>query len=89
MRGTCAACQVCYYSCPRIELPVGEIEQRVFGRARTPEERERNHSVVVGHSFGGLILEYAISKVRRTLLVDHGEVLWLSVDITPAAWLAL
>src|SRR5919108_4424645 len=38
MRGTCAACQVCYYSCPRIELPVAEIERRIFGRERTAEE---------------------------------------------------
>src|SRR5256886_10302019 len=38
MRGTCAACQVCYYSCPRIELPVAEIERRGFGRERTAEE---------------------------------------------------
>ncbi len=38
MRGTCAACQVCYYSCPRIELPVSEVERRIFGRERTPEE---------------------------------------------------
>jgi coenzyme F420 hydrogenase subunit beta len=38
MRGTCAACQVCYYSCPRIELPVAEIERQVFGRSRTAEE---------------------------------------------------
>src|SRR6059036_205729 len=38
MRGTCAACQVCYYSCPRIELPLSEIEERIFGRPRTPDE---------------------------------------------------
>src|SRR5207253_10793705 len=35
---TSAACQVCYYSCPRIELPLAEIEQQVFGRSRTAEE---------------------------------------------------
>src|SRR5437879_9415734 len=38
MRGTCAVCQVCYYSCPRIELPLADVERRVFGRERTPEE---------------------------------------------------
>ena len=38
MRGTCAACQVCYYSCPRVELPVAEIEKQLFGRERTLEE---------------------------------------------------
>src|SRR3989442_9516363 len=38
MRVNCAACQVSYYSCPRIELPLSEVEERVFGRARRPEE---------------------------------------------------
>jgi coenzyme F420 hydrogenase subunit beta len=33
--GPCAACQVCYYSCPRLELPLDEIEQTIFGRTRT------------------------------------------------------
>ncbi len=36
--GPCAACQVCYYSCPRLELPIDEIEQEIHGRTRTPEE---------------------------------------------------
>jgi len=36
--GPCAACQVCYYSCPRLELPIDEIEQTAFGKTRTPEE---------------------------------------------------
>src|SRR5256885_7286686 len=42
MRGTCAACQVCYYSCPRIELPVAEIEHRIFGRERTADEDRKS-----------------------------------------------
>ncbi len=37
--GPCAACQVCYYSCPRLELPLDEIEQMIFGRTRTVEEQ--------------------------------------------------
>lgn len=36
--GPCAACQVCYYSCPRIELPLDEVENTIFGRTRTVEE---------------------------------------------------
>ncbi len=36
--GPCAACQVCYYSCPRLELPLDEIEHQIHGRSRTPEE---------------------------------------------------
>jgi coenzyme F420 hydrogenase subunit beta len=77
MRGTCAACQVCYYSCPRIELPVGEIEQRVFGRARTPEEamlgihigaysvRARDPEITARAQDGGAVsalLQYALEK---------------------------
>lgn len=38
IKGPCAACQVCYYSCPRLELPLDEIEQNLFGRTRKPEE---------------------------------------------------
>src|SRR5436189_6479217 len=48
MRGTFAACQVCYYSCPRIELPVAEVERRVFGSDRTPEESI--HGIQIGSS---------------------------------------
>lgn len=38
IRGPCAACQVCYYSCPRLELPLDEMEYFLFGRTRKPEE---------------------------------------------------
>ena len=38
IKGPCAACQVCYYSCPRLELPIDEIEYFLFGRTRRPEE---------------------------------------------------
>ena len=38
IKGPCAACQVCYYSCPRLELPIDEIEYFLFGRIRRPEE---------------------------------------------------
>jgi coenzyme F420 hydrogenase subunit beta len=38
IKGPCAACQVCYYSCPRLELPLDEIEYYQFGRTRKPEE---------------------------------------------------
>lgn len=38
IKGPCAACQVCYYSCPRLELPLDEIEYYLFGRTRKPED---------------------------------------------------
>jgi coenzyme F420 hydrogenase subunit beta len=36
--GPCAACQVCYYSCPRLELPIDEIERVIHDRTRSVEE---------------------------------------------------
>lgn len=38
IKGPCALCQVCYYACPRVELPVAEIEEKIFGRSRRPDE---------------------------------------------------
>jgi len=38
INGPCAACQCCYYACPRLELPLDEIEYYLFGRTRRPEE---------------------------------------------------
>ncbi len=77
MRGTCAACQVCYYSCPRIELPVAEIERRVFGRERTADEailgvhigsysvRAKDPEIVANAQDGGAVsalMLYALEK---------------------------
>jgi coenzyme F420 hydrogenase subunit beta len=36
--GPCAACQVCYNSCPRLELDLDEIETLAHGRTRNTEE---------------------------------------------------
>jgi coenzyme F420 hydrogenase subunit beta len=38
LKGGCVVCQLCYYSCPRIELPLDHIEQAIFGRHRNPAE---------------------------------------------------
>jgi coenzyme F420 hydrogenase subunit beta len=40
IKGICVLCQMCYYSCPRIELPEEAIEARIFGRARLASERD-------------------------------------------------
>ena len=48
-------------------LPVGEALFAIMKRAKQGAERASNHSMVVGHSFGGLILEYAISKRMREI----------------------
>ncbi len=38
MRGKCELCQVCYYSCSAAEFPREEVEKKIFGRARNPDE---------------------------------------------------
>lgn len=85
MHGTCALCQVCYYSCPRIELPVAELEERSFGRARRPDEailgvhvglysvRSRDSEVLKHAQDGGAgsrILLYA-STIREMFSEDE------------------
>jgi coenzyme F420 hydrogenase subunit beta len=39
IKGICVLCELCYYSCPRVEFSVYEAERKVFGRARTVDER--------------------------------------------------
>jgi coenzyme F420 hydrogenase subunit beta len=38
MKGVCILCELCYYGCPRVELPLDEIEKKSFGRMRTIDE---------------------------------------------------
>ena len=38
MKGICVLCELCYYGCPRVELPLDEIEKKAFGRARAINE---------------------------------------------------
>lgn len=38
LKGRCILCGLCYYSCPRVELPLKEIERQIFGRDRTEKE---------------------------------------------------
>jgi len=40
IKGICVLCQMCYYSCPRVELPIDAIETRIFGRPRSTDERD-------------------------------------------------
>ncbi|MGQ9543258.1 MAG: Coenzyme F420 hydrogenase/dehydrogenase, beta subunit C-terminal domain [Candidatus Bathyarchaeia archaeon] len=39
IKGICVLCGLCYHSCPRVELPIDLIEERIFGRRRSGEER--------------------------------------------------
>ena len=47
--------------------PIGDALFAVMKQVKLGPGRETNHSVVVGHSFGGLILEYAITKRMKEL----------------------
>jgi hypothetical protein len=47
--------------------PLGDALFAIMKQVKTGPERSTNHSVVVGHSFGGLILEYSISKRMKEL----------------------
>jgi len=47
--------------------PIGDALFAIMKQVKSGPERSTNHSVVVGHSFGGLILEYSISKRMREL----------------------
>ena len=48
-------------------VPLGDALFAIMKQVKTGPERSTNHSVVVGHSFGGLVLEYSISKRMREL----------------------
>jgi hypothetical protein len=48
-------------------LPIGDALFAVMKQVKTGADREGNLSVVVGHSFGGLVLEYAITKRMKEI----------------------
>jgi hypothetical protein len=47
--------------------PIGEALFAVMNQVKTGAGRAGNLSVVVGHSFGGLVLEYAITKKMKEI----------------------
>lgn len=70
IKGPCAACQVCYYSCPRLELPLDEIEYYVFGRTRKPEEESLG---IYGNIYSARALDEEIWRAGQ----DGGTVIAL------------
>jgi coenzyme F420 hydrogenase subunit beta len=38
IKGICVLCELCYHSCPRIELPIDDIEEYLYGRMRSDNE---------------------------------------------------
>ena len=81
LAGRCVLCELCYYGCPRVELPLASIEKLIFGRTRTTDEplgvktglfsaRCTNENVLSKSQDGGVVtalLQYAL----ETELADH------------------
>jgi coenzyme F420 hydrogenase subunit beta len=66
MKGKCELCQVCYYSCSAAGFPKDEVEQAIFGRARTVDEpigiyktianaRSNRHEILQKSQDGGVV----------------------------------
>ncbi len=89
LTGRCVLCQICYHVCPRTGISISEIERRIFGRNRKPEEelgiymsaysmrardRELLHSCQDGGAASAL-LGYALSSgiIEEAIVVDRDE----------------
>jgi coenzyme F420 hydrogenase subunit beta len=86
MKGKCELCQVCYYSCSAAEFRKDEVEQAIFGRARTADEpigiyktianaRSRRQEILQKSQDGGVvtsILGYALESGRADAAVVTG-----------------
>ena len=82
IKGICVLCQMCYYSCPRVELPIDTIETRVFGRTRSPNEggigitrtsyiaRSKDEEILKVAQDGGVVTSLLVHAVE-TGLVDY------------------
>jgi len=68
--------------------PLGLALRDIMKQVKEGPGRESNHSVVVGHSFGGLILEYAIQnqmeQIGRELHDELGKNQSAEIPKTPA-----
>jgi coenzyme F420 hydrogenase subunit beta len=82
IKGICVLCQMCYYSCPRIELPIDTIETRIFGRTRLPNEgnigiirasyiaRSKDEEILKVAQDGGVVTSL-LAHAIETGLVDY------------------
>jgi coenzyme F420 hydrogenase subunit beta len=71
--GPCAACQVCYYSCPRLELPIDEIEHLIHGRTRSVEEETLGiyRAIYSAHAVEGKFRELGQDGGTSIALLAH------------------
>lgn len=82
IKGICVLCQLCYYSCPRVELPAGAIEARIFGRTRSPSEgnlgivrasyiaRSKDEQILKVAQDGGVVTSLLAHAVESGM-IDH------------------
>lgn len=85
LAGRCVLCELCYYGCPRVELPLSSVERLIFGRNRTSSEplgvklgafsaRCLDRQILARCQDGGVvtaILEHALETglIRHAILV--------------------
>jgi len=79
--GRCVLCELCYYGCPRVELPLPSIERFTFGRNRTADEplgvklgafsARCSDEQILARSQDGGIVTALLQLVLETKLVHH------------------
>jgi coenzyme F420 hydrogenase subunit beta len=73
IKGICVLCEMCYYSCPRVQLPIDLIETSIFGRMRSPDEKDLGivRSSYIARSKDEQILKVAQDGGVVTSLLTH------------------
>lgn len=88
IKGICILCQLCYYGCPRIELPRRDIENALFSRVRTEEETTIG---MVKETYFARTTDKVIRKqcqdagVASTLLIQAFEDKLIDIAVTTKA----
>jgi coenzyme F420 hydrogenase subunit beta len=82
----CILCEFCYYSCPKTETSIEDIEKKIFGRTRKPEEaigiylncysaRSKKEEILKVAQDGGIVtslLAYALQERVADAAVTSG-----------------
>jgi len=79
--GRCILCELCYYGCPRVELPLASVERLIFGRNRSADEplgvklgvfsaRCTDQKILARSQDGGVVTAL-LQHALETKLVDH------------------
>ncbi len=85
IKGICVLCQLCYFGCPRVDLPRNDIEKEIFNRSRTEDE---NSFGIIKEAYFGRSTDKEIRErgqdggVTSTLLIQALEDRLIDVAIT-------